>query len=459
MHPLAVDLPETLLGKEFLSILENRGLSVAQQNLEDSAGQAGVVAAKVLSKVPSLREAAILGEQIASHACTGRPVVLFVPPPSHKRSRAHEGAAAIAALRAHGAVVTDDPAIWIECIVLLAVYGLPTGPTVAIVASPDSWLQAAAMAQQRRAEWAGERFASTSTAPEAAATDVVVVDALADKPHTKVSALVVPASGQPQFVAQRPSLVGLASAVAAVELTGQASLRIAAGDGPSPSALGPEDVDVERFQRQIQKLGDSAGDHECKVLLSAYGIDITRQAVATTPSAATRIAKKAGYPVEVKPWGPNQPTETSGCVVQRGLATAADVRRAFASVCSLGDCEAVIVRETPPPGREFSIRIEEQGPLGLMAFLYLPAQVHPAAAMAPLRSIDSDSMARSVVASRASDTDPDWDALSDLLRLASHLVADNDRILQLELPRVILGQEGAGATVVDARAKLTPVDA
>jgi hypothetical protein len=453
---VAIDVTEAELADEFLQILRARGLTVDKRSITATGDKSGLVIGQVLEQLPTPAATAQLGEHIAEHAGSGRPPVLFVPPAPRKRGKADESAACVALLQAHGAVVTSDPEVWVECLVLLAAYGPPSGPRTAIVAPAGSWLAAAAAAQARRAEHLGERFTALAPSRDSqAATDLVLVDTTEMPTGERDSQrLIVPVAGRAHICADRPVLVGLASALSATELCGQATRRIAAGDGAAPMPGVIEDFDHTRFQRQLDKLSERVGDHESKVLLSSYGITITRQAVATTPSAATRIAKKAGYPVEIKAWGDHQPSEREGALVVHGIDTAAEVRRAFASVCTRTDSDAVIIRETPMEGRELRISIRQHPSLGLMAFLYQSGHSEPAAALAPLRPVDAIAVAHQVVASRAADRDPDWPALADLLVAASHMVADNERVLGLELSRVILGSEGEGALVVDANATL-----
>lgn len=417
----------------------------------------------ILDSVPQPEVAVALGNVIAEYAKRSGPPVLLIPLPLLAQSTqsstgsSDEHAASMALLRGRGAIVLRDPDVWIECIVLLAAHGLPPGPHGAIVAHPGAWLALAAAALQTRAEAVGERFSPLAAGLDPdATTDFVLVDAELDLGETSGRVLPIPV-GATGTAADRFSLIGLANALCAAEAAGQASRRITAGDGPATSEDAPdEDIDQGRFERQLDKLSTAAGDHECKVLLSSYGVPITRQAVATTPSAATRIAKKAGYPVEVKAWGPDMPSEPEGAVVLSDVHTAADVRRAFSTICSKAHCEAVIIRETPAPGREVRIHIRPVGNLGTVCFLYQQGQRAPAAALAPLRPIDAQAMARHVVASRAGDKDPDWDALASLLIHASHMVSENARLVAVELNRVIVRTQGDGAVVVDARATLVP---
>lgn len=458
MHRVALDCSDDQLSEEFTRILRARGLTLERRGIEMRSERPGMVVAQVRTTMPTPAEAFALAEHIAAHAMSGRPPLLFLPPAPGKGGKIDEFVACVALLRAHGAVVTSDPEIWIESLVLLVAYGAPSGPNVAIVAPPGSWLAAASAAQARRAEHLGERFtALTPSTSPAAATDAVLSDAsLPPSAERETRIFVVPVAGHAHIRADRPVLVGLNSSLAATEMCGQASQRIAVGVGSASSPGEIEAYDATRFLNQLDKLGEQAGDHECKVLLSSYGISITRQAVATTPSAASRIAKKAGYPVEIRAWGADQPSEHEGGIVVRNISTAAEVRRAFASVCNQTECDAVIVRETPMPGRELRVSIRQHMALGLIAFVYQDGRQEAAAGMAPLRPLDSEIMARQVVASRSDDSDPDWAALASLLVAASHLVADHERIKSLELSRVVLGAEGEGVMVVDAYATLGP---
>jgi len=116
---------------------------------------------------------------------------------------------------------------------------------------------------------------------------------------------------------------------------------------------------------------------------------------------------------------------------------------------------AVIVRETPPPGRDVSVQLIELPALGWTVVLDAPGAPALAAAPAPLRLVDAEALAAHVVASRASDPEPDRAGLANVLRRASHLVVDlESRLASMELPRVIVGGRGARTLVVDAAASL-----
>jgi hypothetical protein len=445
----------------------------------------GAVLGWALRAPPDPARAAKLAGACASGARASRPLVLLVPPAPSRGEGAIERAAALAHLRASGAAIVQDPDIWIEAIALIALFGPPRGPRAALVAGEGSLLAAQADAVVADAEAIGARATELAADPTAP-TDAVLHDpglapgrapatAKGEPPYSAISR---GASGPREIVALpipvvpraelwdggAPALFGLRSALAAVLAVGRASDRAGVGLGPAPRDARAElAIDPDRLARQLDKIGAwdrRVGDHETKVLLAAYGVPVTRQAVAETPSAAIRIAKKAGFPVEIKPWSPDTPSERVGCPVERGVATAADVRRAIAAVLGtstpVGDADetAVIVRETPPPGREVAAWFAKLGALGWTCVLDVPGAAGPTAAPAPLRAVDATALAYHLASTRSGDPEPDRVALANLLRRASHLAVDHeDRIERLELGRIVVG--GTRTLVVDACISLT----
>jgi hypothetical protein len=434
-------------------------------SLADAAGAATGAVAFAPAEPPTAERAAALAPACARAARAGAPVVALAAFERAEGDAATERAAALAFLRAHGAVVCADPDTWLETLALVAAYELPGGPRVSIVAPPGSWLalSATALAAERRA--LGRRAAplhrdATALGP----TDVVLVDRaeLSRAAPARVGdAKVVPIVGRPESLVAgaQVALVGLREAIAAATLAGRCAQRIERGLGPAPAHDADAfAADTARFARQRAQLADRAGDHETKVMLAAWGVRITRQAVATTPSAATRLAARAGWPVQIKPWSADCPPEPDGCPVATELYSAPDVRRAFAGVARdarLDDGAPMIVRETPPAGRDVRVHIRRIGALGWT--VVLEARGAPVvAAPAPLRDLDARELTRWVEATRTTDPEPDRDALAELLRRASHMVVAHEADIEsLDLCRVIVAPKGDGALVADARAALS----
>lgn len=432
------------------------------------------VIAWALDDAPSAAFAVELAAVCARAATSHRPVCLLAPPPRGTGRAVIERAAALAYLRAHGAAVGHDVDAWLESVVLLVRFGLPAGPRTAVVAPVGSWLEAQAIAIAAEAELTGAR---SPLAAVDGPTDVVLFDSAHRPAHgpaptaasspdaaPAVSWLAVPVAARGELAGDEPALFGARAALGAVALLGRAAERIAVGLGPAPASASAElQIDRERLDRQLAKLGSDqrrVGDHETKVVLAAYGVPITRQAVATTPSAAVKTARRAGYPVEIKPFGHDLPSEPAGCPVERGITSDAMVRASYTAVLVAAGrapdaATGVIIRETPPAGRELAVSFLALPSLGWTVVLDVPGAGQPTAAPAPLRLIDAYALAAQVAASRAGDPDPDRSGLANLLRRASHLAVDlGDRLLRLDLPRVVVGGRGARTLVVDAMAEL-----
>lgn len=474
---VAIAIDDATAANDITLILNARGLTTDPMPLEqisdiDEFGARAVAYAPGEPPNPAL--SARIAPLCRDSAVSGRPVVMLCAFPHGRGKNVWLRAASLAYLRAWGAIVCTDPDEWLETVCLIAGYGLPGGSNVAIVAPEGSFLSASATSLANEAELVGDRFPSIATTPgRLEPVDIALVDRAALSPSTPERvgrAMIVPVVGRAELLAddERIPLVGLRAAMAAAGAAGRLAKRLQAGLGPAttgrddPRVLDDLQPDLERFERQIEKLDTRAGDHEAKVLLKSWGIPITRQAVATTPSAATRVAKKAGYPVEVKPWGPDQLSERDGCPVERELYTAADVRRAVANVAKAAGLPLgapVIVRETPPPGRAVSARIVRVGALGWMVGLDVSGNLAPVAAPAPLRAEDAAGLTRAVEASRAADPAPDRDTLANILTRASHLAVYHQNVLDaLYLHHVTVTSKKRDSVVVDAQAVLLPRD-
>jgi hypothetical protein len=439
------------LGATAIAALRARGIDaqIATVPADDH------LVAWALDTTPTATAAVELAAVCARAAAQGRPVCLLAPQPRGSGRAAIERAAALAYLRAHGAAVGHDVDAWLESIVLLVRFGLPAGATAAVIAPPGSWLEAQVLGVVVEADALGTRAPSIGDDDP---TDVVLYDPSLGQPPPTTRGLAIPVIARGEL-GDAAALYGVRAALGAAAVLGRAAERIAIGLGPAPVTASAElGIDRERLERQLGNLHrepSRVGDHETKVLLAAYGVPITRQAVATTPSAAVKLARRAGYPVELKPFGNQLPTEPAGCPVERDLTSDAHVRQAFAALMRVENYAGMIVRETPPAGRELAVSLLKLPALGWTVVLETPNHGHIAAAPAPLRLVDAQSLAAQVVASRAGDPEPDRTGLANLLRRVSHLVVDHGaRLVRVELPRVIVGGRGSRTLVVDAYADL-----
>lgn len=461
---LAADDERT--ASEAARVAEARGVPFERLRLE-AAIEAPVGAIAYAPAAPPDGVRAVALAPLCQIAAENRkPVVMLCAFDRARGKTAEERAASLAYLRAHGAILVEDPDVWFEAATLMAAFGAPPGPRVAVVAPPGGWLhlQATALALEEESR-GGARLPVASTDDEnTPPADIVLVDGGLTMPASdRVGrALVVPVAARAEMLGQlataSTALVGLRQAVAAAIACGRHAERLAQGLGPAPVAdakrLKP---DRARVDKVLAPAAERLGDHETKRLLAAYGAAVTRQAVATTPSAASRFAEELEFPVEVKPWDASAATEREGGVVMIAR-NAPDVRRAFASVSSQAGFAVgspVIVRAMPAGGRELSARVERLPDLGWTVVVDVPGAARPLAAPAPLRKADADELTTPIESSRAGDAPPDRAALADLLVRASFAAVDcEEDVDAIDLARIVCGAKGAGATVVDARVRL-----
>jgi hypothetical protein len=447
--------------------------SGARASLHDTGARSGEepgddVIAWALETIPTATAAVELAATCARAAAAGRPVCLLAPRSTGSGRAATERAAALAYLRAHGAALGHDVDAWLEAVVALCRFGMPSGPHAAIIAPEGSWLESQALSLVAEADATGARpplVGRTSRGDDP--TNVVLFDPIApDRASAQLPILHVPVVARGELGDGQPALYGARAALGAIDVLGRAAERIAVGLGPAPTSASAElDINREQLERQLTILArhTRVGDHRTKVLLRAYGVPITRQAVGETPSDAVKKARTLTYPVELKPDGEYDPTEPEGCPVEKDVTSDALVRRAYGAllaaagrITSTTATYPVIVREAPPLGRDISVQIIRLPALGWTVVLDVPG-APIAAAPAPLRMVDAQMLANAIGSSRAGDLDLDRNGLANLLRRASHLVVDlDDRIKQLELPRVVVGGRGSRTVVVDAWCELIP---
>ena len=134
-----------------------------------------------------------------------------------------------------------------------------------------------------------------------------------------------------------PALYGARAALGAIEMLGHAAERIAVGLGPAPATASAElEIDQRAARaparRSSPRLACASAITRRRRCSRVRRADHAARPSRTTPSAAVKARARAGYPVELKPWGHDLPTEPEGCPVERGVTSDALVRRAFAAV-------------------------------------------------------------------------------------------------------------------------------
>ncbi len=211
----------------------------------------------------------------------------------------------------------------------------------------------------------------------------------------------------------------------------------------------PEPALVDRAREVLAASGETLSEHESKVVLRGFGVEITRQAVASSASGAAQFADRIGYPVVLKVLSPDLRRKQEAGAVMLDLPNAAAVRRAYATILRAVEDEAptarvdgVVVAEMIGPGTEVhcgAVRLRGGEVAVHGRVVGVPGPTEPLLALAPLTPRAAVLHAHAVLSQvpvpalrRA--TDPDVNVLAELFqRLALIFQETEDRLLSIEL--------------------------
>jgi len=211
---------------------------------------------------------------------------------------------------------------------------------------------------------------------------------------------------------------------------------------------------------------------EAKRLLAAYGIPITREAVAANADEAVAAARKIGYPVVLKAVARDLVHKSDVGAVKLNLTDDAAVRTAFADAVAgvrkaLPDAaiDGCVVQKMVRGEAELIVGIRRDplyGPVvmvgagGILVELLTDielalAPISPAQALAMLQRLRLWKVMAGIRGRAALDSQAAADAISRLSFLAADL---GDRLVDLEANPLMLRKAGDGVIAADARGQL-----
>lgn len=249
-------------------------------------------------------------------------------------------------------------------------------------------------------------------------------------------------------------------------LRAEQAIALSAGAATTLPRAGDDDG-LARAREVLAGAGPILTDHESKVVLRGFGIEVTRQAVASSASGAVGFADRIGYPVVLKALSPDLRRRADIGAIALELGSAAVVRRAYGTIVDAVEHNAptarldgVLVAEMVEPGldvRAGAIRLPG-GDLALWGQVgEATTPIEPVLAMSPLSTADARLLAHAVL-SRAPvpglrrGSDPEIEDFSDLLlRLDALVRAFAERLAIVRVDPVRLCGAPRGAVVLDAR--------
>jgi len=271
---------------------------------------------------------------------------------------------------------------------------------------------------------------------------------------------VVVLAGLPAAIDQAAAARLRASGVPVLEgtRTGLLALRHLLDHATPPASQPSQPLPAPRPPRTPRRDPLPAGGPELFALLRDYGIPVARTEPAASRHAALAAADAIGYPVVLKTGEPGIAHKSDVGGVRLGLASPAEVGRAYDDLAArLGP--RVLVSQTAPPGTELALGLVRDPALGPLLVIsaggilieilnervVLLAPVTRPAALAAIHRLRIAPVLTGARGRPPADLDAIATAIESLSRLAQDLGEDIDA---LDLNPLICGP--AGALAVDA---------
>lgn len=236
-------------------------------------------------------------------------------------------------------------------------------------------------------------------------------------------------------------------------------------DGIFGSRIDMEDASSIRVVELTPAPRGPLTEYQAKVILSAYGIPVTREELATSVAEAVAIANRIGYPVALKVQSPQIAHKTEAGGVKVNLTNEEQVRQGYAEIMANAgkyapdaDIHGVLVQEMVADGVEVIIGVTRDpvfGPVVMFGLggIFVEALKDVSFRVAPLSRWDAEELIREIKGYRVlqgmrGKPPVDFAALTDVVLRVSRLVTDHPEIRELDINPLLVSANGA--VVVDA---------
>jgi len=220
--------------------------------------------------------------------------------------------------------------------------------------------------------------------------------------------------------------------------------------------------------RDLIKGKGTLSEGESKSLLAKFGIPVTRGGLAGSADEAVELARQIGYPVALKVDSPDIPHKTEAGAVFLNLASADEVRKAYAAILqNAGDYKpdarinGVLVQEMLPEGIEVIIGVTKDpvfGPTIMFGLggIFVEVLKDVSFRVAPLSRGDALDMIKEIkgyqVLKGVRGRPPaDIEALTSvIMKISTLATALKDQVKELDINPLVVYPEGKGVKVADA---------
>lgn len=214
---------------------------------------------------------------------------------------------------------------------------------------------------------------------------------------------------------------------------------------------------------------DALNEIEAKAVFEAYGLPVTKTALAKTEDEAAALARKAGFPVVLKIVSPDILHKSDAGGVKVNLKDEAGVRAAYKAILASAKAykadakiEGVAVQEMAPAGVEVilgSVNDPSFGPTVMFGLggIFVEVLKDVTFRVAPVNAAQAESMldeiqAAPILRGARGEKPRDRKALAAALAAYSAMIRDlEDEVGESDANPVMVYEDGRGLKIVDAR--------
>jgi succinyl-CoA synthetase beta subunit len=211
----------------------------------------------------------------------------------------------------------------------------------------------------------------------------------------------------------------------------------------------------------LDKGQKALSEYESKQFLNAYGIPITREALATSPEDAVSAAETIGYPVALKACSPQLMHKSESGVIELGIKDESGVKSAFQKISGLvnSDLDGILVQEMISGQRELVMGLNRDpqfGPCVMFGLGGILTEVlnDTAFRVAPIDEIDaldmiSEIRSRAILEAFRGQAPADQKALCNSLIALAEIGLKYESIAEIDVNPMIIIPDGR-VVAVDA---------
>lgn len=215
------------------------------------------------------------------------------------------------------------------------------------------------------------------------------------------------------------------------------------------------------IEEAVAKGQRALSEHQAKVFLSEHEVPVTREELVVGEEDAVKAAEGLGFPVVLKACGPDISHKTERNLVQVGMDSPEEVRRAYKEIIeNLGDgpYDGVLVQEMVKGERELVIglvRDPQFGPCVMFGLggIFTEVLKDTSFRVAPIEKYDALQMmdeikAKDILGPFRGKDPVDRDLLADILIAVGDIGMEYDHVKEIDINPVIIA--GPRPVAVDA---------